>query len=121
MWWGHQCLSYVPAALGTRDRDMLALVESWVRQPDEHNRRAALDAPSPTENETPGVWLALAVGWSGGSMVGPHLPAVAPPPFATPRAINAAILALLAMLQTDDRNRILPGFVGMAVKLTELG
>ena len=38
--------------------------------------------------------------------------------FAT-RAVNAAVLGLLARIDTDQRDEVLRGFVQMAIKLTE--
>ena len=50
---------------------MLALAESWVRYPEEDERCAVLDAGMAGTAKTPGVWVALAAGWSGGSMLPP--------------------------------------------------
>ena len=58
-------------------------------------------------------------GWSGGTMGPLNVSPIPPPPFLTPRAVNAAVLGLLARVDTDHRDEILRGFVEMAVKLTE--
>jgi hypothetical protein len=119
VWWAHQCLSYVPEALSETDRQMLAFAEAWVREPEEDPRNTALEAANDAETETPGVWVAFAAGWSGGSMGPRDVSAVPPPPFLTPRAVNAAVLGLLARIDNEHRDEMLRGFVQMAIKLTE--
>ncbi len=44
VWWGHQCLTRLPATLARFDPDYLAIAEAWVREPEEDRRYAALDA-----------------------------------------------------------------------------
>jgi hypothetical protein len=119
VWWAHQCLHYIPDALTEVDHQMLAFAEAWVREPEEETRNTALEAANDAETETPGVWVAFAAGWSGGTMGPLNVSPIPPPPFLTPRAVNAAVLGLLARVDTDHRDEILRGFVEMAVKLTE--
>ena len=72
VWWGHQCLNQLPGdTWRRRTRQLLALAEDWVRRPEEETRNTALDAGMASPTKTPGVWIALAAGWSGGSMMGP--------------------------------------------------
>ena len=54
--------------LDEQDREMLRLAEDWVRDPEEDRRYAALEAAMGTQVKTPGVWIAFAAGWSGGSI-----------------------------------------------------
>ena len=69
---------------------------------------------SPTK--TPGVWIALAAGWSGGSMVGPDAMPVAPPPYLTARAVNAGVLSVLARVDRRAGPRR-SAFVDMGIRL----
>ena len=62
--------------------------------------------------------IALAAGWSGGSMSNPGLPSVPPPPHLTPRAVNAGVLGALARVDNGHRGPTLKTFVDMAVGLT---
>ena len=119
VWWAHQCLSYLPEALTDVDNEMLAVVEAWVRDPDEINRNAALEAANAAEVESPGVWLAFAAGWSGGTMGPLSGGVVPPPPHLTPRCLNASVLGSLARIETQHRPSLLKGFVEMAITLTE--
>ncbi len=117
VWWGHQCLIQVPEILLPIDNEHLLLAENWVRQPEEHERVLALNAAMETDPKTPGVWVALAAGWSGGSMVEEGMSPVAPPPYLTAKAINAGILGALASLDTISRSKSLKDFVDMGAQL----
>ena len=70
------------------------------------------------KTKTPGAWMALAAGWSGGSMLRPGRPAVvAPPPYLTAKAVNAGVLGVLARVDRKARATTLRTFVGMGVSL----
>lgn len=117
VWWGHQCLNMIPDKLGSDDLRMMALAESWVRRPDETERNAALQAGMDSQRKTPGVWIALGAGWSGGSMMGPDMAPVAPPPYLTAKAINAGVLSGLARVDRAARASTLAAFVDMGIRL----
>ena len=69
----------------------------------------------------PGVWLALAAGWSGGSMAPADLPVVEVPEFVLGRAVNAAVLTALARVPQDKRARMLEHYIGMGDVLAKSG
>lgn len=117
VWWGHQCLMGVDHLLSPQDKLMLQLAEDWVREPEEAIRYRALNEAMATRTKTPGVWIALAAGWSGGSLSAPDLPRVPPPPALTPRAVNTGIMGILAKIDTKHRAPTLKTFVDMGVDL----
>jgi hypothetical protein len=117
VWWGHQCLSMLADHLAETDQQLMALAEDWVRQPDEERRNHALEQGMAAPTKTPGVWIALAAGWSGGSMAGPDVPAVAPPPYLTAKAVNAGVLSVLARVDRTRRAKTLGTFVDMGIRL----
>lgn len=119
VWWGHECLSQLPELLDEQDREMLGLAHDWVGEPEEEHRYAALDAGMAAEVKTPGVWIALAAGWSGGSLAARGQETVTPQPFLTARAVNAGILSCLARVSLNDRGAVLTAFVEMGIKLAE--
>ena len=119
VWWGHECLRSRAALLTAADEELLELAAAWVANPDEDSRYAALDRAMDGSPMTCGSWIAVAAGWSGGSMVGPDLPPVPPAPHMTARAVNAGILTLLAQIEVAERVDTLRRFVRMAVMLTE--
>lgn len=114
VWWAHECLVHLNENLRTADQEMMALVERWVREPSEETRRAALDGGMGQEDTTPGGWLALAAGWSGGSMAPEGTPDVAPPPHLFSQAVNAALMSMLATVDWRQRSQVLNDFVEIA-------
>ena len=118
VWWAHQCLDGVADLLSPEDQELLTLAENWVRYPEEDQRYAVLDAGMAAPTKTPGVWVALAAGWSGGSML--PRDAVAPveaPPYLTAKAANAGVLSALARVDRKSRAATLKQFVNMAMQL----
>jgi hypothetical protein len=120
VWWGHQCLTRLPATLARFDPDYLAIAEAWVREPEEDRRYAALDAGMAAGVKSPAVWICLAAGWSGGSLAPSGMAPVVPPPFLTARAVNAGILGALARIQARERLQTLQSCVSMGIGLTEI-
>ena len=119
VWWGHQCLINLPEGLTGQDKGLLAAAEDWVREPEEDRRYAALDAGMAAQVKTPGAWIALAAGWSGGSMAPSGMAPVVPPPFLTARAVNAAILSAIARVPLKQRAVVLEACVSMGIQMTE--
>ena len=73
-----------------------------------------------SQTKTPGVWIALAAGWSGGSMIGPDSVPVTPPPYLTAKAVNAGVLSVLARVDRKERASTLGRFVDMGIRLAML-
>jgi hypothetical protein len=119
VWWGHQCLTNLPDILAQQDHALLAAAEDWVREPEEERRYAALDAGMAAPAKTPGAWIALAAGWSGGSMAPPGSAPVVPPPHLTARAVNAGVLSAVARVALKQRAAVLSACVSMGIQLTE--
>jgi hypothetical protein len=103
--------------LTDQDLRMLQLAEAWVREPEEEQRAAAMVEGMAARQKTPGVWIALAAAWTGGSMADATLPRIAPPPYLTPRAINAGSLGALARVDNKHRATTLGHFVEMGATL----
>ena len=117
VWWGHQCVKGLDHLLADQDRHMLMLAERWVREPEETQRYQALEGGMSCPDKTPGVWIALGAGWSGGSMAAPDRPRVPPPAYLTPRAVNVGILGVLARVDGRHRAATLKTFVDMGRSL----
>ena len=121
VWWGHECLKATPELLTDQDKAMLELVVAWVAEQDEDSRFAALEAGQGAEVNGPGVWLNLAIGWSGGSISGPGLPPVPPPIGVMGVAMNVSLQSALARVPQDKRRRMLDHYIGMAEVLAKSG
>jgi hypothetical protein len=99
VWWGCQC---VRALQGNRTDDALLAAEAWVREPEETQRRAALEIAASSDTGVATTWLALAAGQSGGSIAPEGAHPVAPPPHATALGVKAAvILAIVKRPMTE--------------------
>lgn len=120
VWWAHECLKARSDLLGSADQAMLALAATWVAQVDEESRYAAMDQAVAAERG-PGAWVALAAGWSGGSLTPPEYPPAPVPIFAVGRAAMTGVLMFLARVDLPQRRRWLAHFVGMAVSLGRQG
>lgn len=119
VWWGHECLKTLPDLLTPQDQEMMGLISTWVAEQEDDSRYRALEAGLRAEVHSPGVWLALAAGWSGGSISGRGLPPVSPPVGATGQALNAAINTALARVPQDKRRRTIDHFASMAEVLAK--
>ena len=119
VWWGYESLRSMPAQLDATDHRMMELVADWSRRPTAETRyrtmREALFAPA----RTPGTYLALAVGWSGGPVAPNDASPV--PPWRSPRAIGAAVLSCLARADLDQRPARLAALLDNAERLLRAG
>lgn len=118
VWWGHECLRYLERALDPLDMEMMALCAAWVATPDDAHRRHVAVSAEGCATRSPGVWLAMAAGWTGGSLAPPDSPTVVPPRFLTGRGVNAAVLSALARAKRAERQETLETFIAMAHDLT---
>ncbi len=115
IWWGYECLRLIPEALETRDRPYMEMVAAWTATPSQDLRHRLMREALYTHFRSPAVMLALAVGWSGGS-IAPNDPA----PVAqhrAPRSLNSAILSGLSRLDLSRRPIFLARFITMAEAL----
>jgi hypothetical protein len=106
IWWGCLCLQ---ASIGSRlsppDAEALKAAAQWVLHPSEENRRAAQARGEAAGVRAPAGALAMAAGWTGGSLAPPmpatnpkvpQPPPVPPGPFVPARAVSAAIQLAVA-------------------------
>lgn len=114
VWWAHECLRSLPALLTPEDVMLLELAEAWVARGDATSRYAAMEAAQGQRHPGPGAWTALAAAWSEGSIApngAGHVPAE---PFMCGRAVNGAVLSLLARVPAVERRGRISAFVHMA-------
>jgi hypothetical protein len=117
VWWGCQSLRRIQPHRGPKDTAAIEIAEAWVRDPEEQNRRAALDFGTDGDHRAPATWMALAAGWSGGSVVPlefGHAPAA---PYQTARAIRAGLLGAMAWAPNESLPKVMKECLEEGVKL----
>jgi hypothetical protein len=114
VWWGHECLKSLGDVLSPFDPALLNFAAAWVGAPDEEHRYDCLRAAQDSADIGSGAWLCYAVGWSGGSMSAPDLPAVSAPSSAMGKALNLSLMGALARVPRDHRRRRLEHFIAIA-------
>jgi hypothetical protein len=117
VWWGCQCVR----ALDPLEDDALLAAESWVRAPEETNRRDALSLGWKLDARKPTTWLALAAGQSGGSLAPEGERAVPPPPQATAQSVKAAVILAVSRTPTQTQFAWLSACVEAGIRFAEGG
>ena len=116
--WACDCLAGLQA-LTDREQECVAVAREWVARPEEAVRRKALDTGLETSARLSGAWVALAAGWSGGSIAPPDAPPTPPAPAATAQAVRVALLSAAPRLAEPQRPGMLTAWVeGALQKLT---
>jgi hypothetical protein len=85
-----------------KQADLLALIERWINQPTDENRRAAWALAQDVGLETPSGCTAAAIFFSGGSLT-PAGSAYVPPPAGVHVTMAATAVLLAAALGAPDR------------------
>ena len=94
VWWAIQCVRAMPG--GRPEDEALHAAETWVRAPEEDERRAALAAFDAGDKKAPSTWLAFAAGWSGGSVTAPDKDPMPAPPSACAMGASTAVMLAAA-------------------------
>jgi len=119
VWWACRSVRDV-RDLSASERECVALAHDWVMKPDEAQRLKALERGLKTNAKLSGTWVALAAGWSGGSIAGVG-PPVPPPPHATPQAVRVALLSGASRLAGPERPAIMNAWIQTALRCLETG
>lgn len=118
--WASRCLEDL-GALDASQQALADAVERWLEDPDDTRREAALRAGLDGDRARPATWLALAAGWSGGSLVAGGDPPVPPPPHMTSQLAAGAIVLALSRLTPYDRDKKVAAYAKAAVAYAEGG
>ena len=121
VWWACKSTRALPGAVPQDRPAALAAAEAWVREPDEQHREAALAVGAQGDVKEPMTWLALAAGWSSGSLSSnPKMPVPAPH-YLTARAVRLAVLLSARSVQSPVRSAHLRSLVADGIQLAEAG
>lgn len=116
VWWALQCVQRMQLA-GTPPDSGQKAAEAWVRDPTDETRRAALAIGEAGDHASLGTWVALAAGYSGGSMVATH--ALPCPPDLTAKTARIAVLAALGRIPERERDDALRNCVEACIRLID--
>jgi hypothetical protein len=105
--WGCRWVRRMVEQFDASEERAISYAEAWVEEPGEATRGKALAIGNINDNNSPGTWLALAAGWSGGSVYPPEFEPAEAKPEKTARAVRVALFAGLARLPRDARDRIM--------------
>lgn len=111
VWWAHECVTTMREHLTPIDHQLLEMIGAWAHDPSDTNRRDIYDIALQAPSKTPGVWLGLATGASGGGRRDE------PINLSTPRAVNAGVLSCLARGGLAKRSVNLARFITLAQTL----
>jgi hypothetical protein len=119
VWWACACHRLFGQPVEREDEKGLLIAEAWVREPEEHRRRAALAIGLGGNHDFAGTWLSLAAGGAGGTFIingqaGPPIP-----PDMTAKAVRSAVLISLARLPIRARAARLPACVDICRRLAQ--
>jgi hypothetical protein len=105
--WGCRSLRRMVETFNAADHRALTFAEAWVEQPEEVFRGKALALGNVNDHRAAATWLALAAGWSGGSVAPPEADPVPPEPEKTARAVRVALFMALSTMRGEPRDQIM--------------
>ena len=117
--WGCQSLRSMQPQLSQAEATTLNAAEAWAREPEENFRRAALELGTQGDAGLPAIWMALAAGWSGGSIVPPEYAHVRAPPEQTARAVRAGLMIAMSRISGEDIPKAVTPCIESGIHLVE--
>lgn len=103
VWWARHCVAALVDDRTRVEEDLLKAADAWVQEPEEEQRRQALERGVEGDHRSPATWVALAAGWAGGNAVQSEYGAVPSPPHQTARAVRAAVLIGATRARPSER------------------
>jgi hypothetical protein len=105
--WACQSVRKMVSPISPDEERMLGFVQAWVEDPEEPRRRKVLAAGTVGDTKSPATWVALAAGWSGGSIVPENMGHVPADPEQTAKAVRVALFIALSRLNTKEKQRVM--------------
>ena len=105
--WACRSTRRILGELRTDEERMLGFAEDWVREPEEPRRRKVLASGTMGDKRSPATWVALAAGWSGGSVVPEDMGYAPADPEQTAKAVRVALFIALSRLEGDAKHRVM--------------
>lgn len=116
VWWACESVRGLVGRPYPAEEENLQAAETWVREPEEEHRLAALQLGTRSDQASPATWAALAAGWSGGNIGidGAQMPAL---PFQTAKAVYSAVMIGVSRVAPADQNSRLRACVDRGIEL----
>jgi hypothetical protein len=105
--WGCRSLRRMADRFDESEDRAIAYAEEWAAEPEEWRRTRALALGNRNNPRSPTTWLALAAGWSGGSVMPPECEHREAPPEQTAKAVRVSLFVALSRLARDAKDRIM--------------
>ena len=99
----------------------IGFAESWVEEPEEPWRRKALASGNMGDARSPATWVALAAGWSGGSIVPDDMGYAPADPEQTAKAVRVALFIALSRLEEGAKPRLMTACLQDGIQLASEG
>jgi len=120
VWWAWMCAR---REAGPNPEPEIAVAleatETWIGEPTDQNRRAAMQAAEAASFETAAGCAALAAFLSGGSLAPPELPEVAPPRFVAARAVFGSLVLSAVSVQPERAPERFRRFLAYGLELAD--
>ena len=124
VWWACLCVRSVPACCADEiSAGAMQATETWVKDPTEANREAAMAAGIKHKFEMPGApaaWTAMAAGWSAGATATDDENGPGPQEYLTSHATSGAII-LAASVDPDRAGKVSRKFLETGVQIAQGG
>jgi len=105
--WACRSIRRMVERLAPEEDRMIGFAEAWVEEPEEPRRRKALASGAMGDARSPATWVALAAGWSGGSVVPDDMGYAPADPEQTAKAVRVALFIALSRLEDDAKHRVM--------------
>lgn len=115
--WASRSVRRMLPAPRTDETRMLEFAEAWVEDPDEHRRRKVLSAGTVGDTKSPATWVALAAGWSGGSIVPEEMGHVPADPEQTAKAVRVAMFIALSRVGAREKQQVMTACLQDGIQL----
>jgi hypothetical protein len=119
-WASRSVRRMMPAPRPDEER-MLGFAEAWVAEPEEPRRRKVLSAGTVGDTKSPATWVALAAGWSGGSIVPEEMGYAPADPEQTAKAVRIALFIALSRVGSHERRPVMTACLQDGIQLASGG
>ena len=116
--WAQDAIQTALPGMSPDDMQLMNWVAEWLDMPSSDNRWNTLQRALFAPRRSAAVYLALAVGWSGGPLA-PNDP-VEVPAWRTPKALSSGVLRALGQVSLEQKQTVLSQMIDQALGLLRI-